>query len=159
MATWRRCPKSVFYRRSAVDSRFDKAKESFDKAYVDPVDMVLVRTIPFQGDQVTVLRWQVTSIDPNSFDELVTEEDQLLLAWAKRVTTEAGVEGGLSRSQSEALLADIDVDPHVRDQMLDAIERFVNLSPPDATLLLQRKVPRNRSAVDGILFHYGVGPC
>lgn len=159
MATWRRCQKSPFYRRAAVDSRFDKAKEGFDKAYVDPVDLVLVRTMPWREDMVTVLRWQVTSIDHRSFDDLVTEEDELLLAWAERVTAEAGTEGGLSRSQKEAILSDIDVDSHSRDRLLDAIEHFVNLSPPDATELVQQKVPRNKTAVDGLLFHYGVGLC
>lgn len=159
MATWRRCPKSSFYRRSALDSRFDKTKEGFDRAYIDPVDMVLVRTMPYRENEVTVMRWQVTSIDPGSFDDLVTDEDQLLIAWADRVTAEAGAEGGLSRSQREALFQDIDVDAHERDRLLDAIEHFVNMSPPGSTSLAQHKIPRNKGAVDGLLFHYGVGPC
>lgn len=160
MATWRRCPKGPFYHRAAHGERFDKRLNAFDKAYVDPIELVLVRTIPYREDQVTVLRWRVEELDADIFGDLVTEEDKLLLAWAERVVDAIdGPDGSISKGRKEALFADLDVDGHSRDLLLDAVEHLVNASPPAATSLIQKKIPRSDEAVRGLLFHFGVGPC
>lgn len=157
MATWRRCEKSSFYRRASYTKRYDKRIEALDKTYVDPVDLIVIHTIP-GDDSVAVLKWRVISLDDiGAFELLHPAEIEILLSWAKRV--EAEMDGGISRRQKDALLADLDVDLEARDSLLSAVERFVFMSPPEAIDSTQREVPRNTNAVDGLLFHWGVGPC
>jgi hypothetical protein len=106
---------------------------------------------------VTVLKWRILEMEVKIFDDLDAGKAALLMAWAERVSRE--MEGGISKSQKEALLSDLDVDSHSRDILLDAVEHFVIASPAEATSIIQQRIPRDRRAVDGLLFHFGVGPC
>ncbi len=163
MATWRRCLKSPYYKRVTRDGRFDKRAEAFDAAYVDPVDLILVRTLPWHFDDprersVTVLKWRILSVDEAVYLEGLSDEQAVLMEfWAERVTEAMG--GGMSREKKAILLEDLEVDLHERDLLLDAIENFVNMAPPEDTRMDHRKVPATREAVDGLLFHFGVGIC
>lgn len=152
MAIWQRCEKSVFYRR--VQSR---DPEIYNQAYVDPVDLILIRTIPWYSDKVTILKWQILEMEVGIFDDLEPGKAALILAWAERVSAE--MDGGISRRQKETLLEDLDVDSHARDILLDAVLNFVDASPAEATALVQHKIPRSVQAIEGFLFHWGVGPC
>lgn len=158
MATWQRCPKSPFYRRLGRE-HYDKRLETFDRVYVDPVDYVVVRTIPWREDSVEVLWWQVSEISQQAYDELREDQAKLLESWAARVrgAWDAGQE--ISKHQKDALFGDLDIDLVERDRLLDAVEFFVNVSPPEATNFLEIKVPRTPYAVSGVLFNLGVGPC
>lgn len=158
MGTWSRCPKSFFYRKTYREGWIDQRVASFDRSYVDPVDLVLVRTVPWRKDQVHVLHWRIVEINEKSFLDLAEEPAAIIMAWSERIMKEE-TEDRMSRKKKEGLLDDLDVDPYERDRLLDAIAVFVNVSPPEVTSLLQKKVPRNDDAVGSLLFHFGVGPC
>jgi hypothetical protein len=154
--SWRRCPKSSFYRRPGYAQRVDKRAAALDSAYVDPVDFILVHTIP-GDDGVHVIKWRVIDPDPRAFAELEPLEKEIILAWSERIQDEMA--GEISWERKENLLGDLDVDYVERDMLLGVVERFAFLSPLDSTAVVQAKVPKNPKAVSGILFHYGVGPC
>lgn len=160
MATlnWHRCLKSTFYRRAGLTKRLDHRKNSFDKAYVDPIDLVMIHTVP--GDSsVDVLRWQVESFTEESMSDLTPPDHSLLLSWSERVAKEMEDETEETWGRrKEALLDNLDVDAEARDQLLSAIERFVFGLEADTTFRQQR-VPQSDEALKGILFHFGVGPC
>jgi hypothetical protein len=165
VATWVRCPKTSFYRRASADRDwFDKKARRFDRAYVDPIDLVLVRALPWQEKEVQVLRWRVTELDfPTCQESMRRDQIEVMTAWAERVVelvTLADVEGGKIPAEARrAVLADLDVDAASRDELLDAIEIFVNVSPPKSTELALRKTLRTDEALSAVLFLFGVGPC
>lgn len=157
MATWKRCEKSPFYRRASYTKRFDKILEALDGAYVDPIDLVAIHTIP-GDDSVLALKWRITRWDgAASFETAHPLEVEALSAWTRRVAAE--MDGGISKKAREALLADLDVDLALRELLLGAVERFVFMAPDEISSFSQIEVPRNREALEGLLFHWGVGPC
>lgn len=158
MATWRRCDKSSFYRKEGHPNYGpDKRAAALDRTYVDPVDLIVVRTIPWYKDLVTVLKWRIIQLEIGISDDLERGEAELLAAWTERVLSE--MDGGIHKTKKGVLLGDLDVDVEARDTLLSAVERFVDTSPAEATSLVQQRVPENDEAVKGLLFHFGVGPC
>lgn len=159
MGVWRRCPEGFFYRRVSRDlKRYDRKTDSFDRLYVDPIDLTLIRTIPWRGTHVQVLRWWITALDPSTFLEILnSDQAQVLEAWSERIVHSIDPHSG--QADKRMLLEDLDVDAAARDQLLDAVEFFVNVSPPRSTALTQIKIPRSDQALEGALLGSDVGRC
>lgn len=155
MKPWRRCPGSSFYKQLSSRDYYDKRLQSIDAAYVDPVDLVLVRTLPWREDQVQVLMWQLRDINEKAFFDMEDEQSDLLSSWSQRVARD--MQAG--PAAKAVLIEDLDVDPHSRDLLLDAIELLVNLSPPQDTYLKQLKIPRKGDFLKGALLFFGIKAC
>lgn len=155
MKPWRRCPDSSFYKQGSSRDYYDKRVAFFDAAYVDPIDYILVRTIPWREDYVQILMWQIRDINEKALMGMADEQVNLMMSWSERVTREMA----RGPDVKEVLLEDLDVDLHSRDLLLDTIELFINVSPPQDTHFRQTKVLRNRKALEEALRLLGVGAC
>lgn len=165
MGTWKRCPKTFFYLKTTRDARIDKRAESFDRAYVDPIDFILVRSMPWrlsEPDQrgIAVIRWMVRNFEAGERGgDLDEDESRVLGEWAWKIVTRLGGGVKFDRVQKHAMLADLDVDAFERDRLLDAIEHLVIVAPPEDMTMDQYKVPPTREALAGLLFTFGIASC
>lgn len=146
---WRRCGTSAYYQD------LDQPSE-LHSAYLDPVDLVLVRTAPRRDGSMAVSRRQLVEFSVEAIPEhFVAATARRIDAWFDRISRQA--EQAALRWKT-SVLADLDVDPFERDSLLDSLEVLVDLNLGRVEVD-QLQVPRAPGAVAKALSSMGVPRC
>jgi len=150
MGEWRRCLDVPFYRGLGEEI------SQFHSAYLDPVDLVLVRTAPRRIGDVVVSRRQVLNVDLASVREnFMAATADRIEAWVLMVTEASKLD---LPGWRESALSDLDVDTFERDQLLDSLEVMTELSFTPVAVTY-RKVPQNLRALSNAIHALGIGIC
>lgn len=147
---WRRCAMCCFYRNLEEDV------SPFHSAFVDPIEMALVRVTPRGSNEIALVRRIVAEIPQGYFEEnFVPATAARLEAWARRVADGAR---GDRPGWRQSILSDLDIDVYERDELLDSIEVLIELAPTPVRVETVR-VPRDPEALWRAIFDMGVGVC
>jgi hypothetical protein len=147
---WRRCGNSLFYASE------DNADSPLQSIFLDPIDLILIRTYPRRDGSVSVRRRQLTDFAMSSIREtFIPDTARLIDSWLVRVAED--VESGDPQWKSK-ILADLDVDHVERDFLLDALEIMVDLNLGNVEVEVVN-VPRNPGAILKALMAMGVPVC
>jgi len=150
MGEWRRCMDSGFYKN------LDEGPSEFHAAFLDPVDLILVRTSPRRDGSVGVSRRQVLNVDiPAVFDNFIRATAERMEAWILMVHEASRLE---LPGWKDSLLADLDVDVFERNQLLDSLEVMSELNFTPVAISTQR-VPRDLRALSRAVHEFGIGIC
>ncbi len=147
---WTRCGSSAFYKDQ------DEGPTRFHTAFLDPVDLVLIRTKPLAGGGVLLWRMQLLdfSIDavPKAFVERTARR---IDAWFDRISNQAEQ---MALRWKSGVLADLDVDEAERDDLLDSLKVMVDLKI-GRTDVARVDLPKSMPEVEKALHSYGVPAC
>lgn len=150
MGEWRRCLDTPFYKN------LDEGPSEFHAAFMDPVDLILVRTAPRRDGTVSVWRRQVLDVDPDSLREnFMKATAERMEAWVMMVAEASRLD--LPGWKTSAM-DDLDVDTVERDQLLDSLEVMTELSFTPVGITY-RRVPQNLQALSRAVQEFGIGIC
>ena len=150
MGEWRRCMDTPFYKG------LDEEISEFHSAYLDPVDLVLVRTAPRGAGDVVVSRRQVLNVNlPAVFENFMERSAQRIEAWVLMVSeaSKLGLPGW-----KDSIMADLDVDVVERNELLDSLEVMSELGFTPVSLHAER-IPRDLRALSRAIHGLGIGIC
>ncbi len=147
---WRRCGSSPFYKD------LDEGPTQFHTAFLDPVDLVLIRTKPLSGGGALLWRMQLLDFAIEAVPQHFAERTARRIdAWFERISDQAEQ---AAIGFKTAMLADLDVDEAERDDLLDSLKVMVDLRI-GRTDVARVNLPRSLGEIEKTLRSYGVPAC
>lgn len=169
LAYWERCGESHYYRHR--DEEASKRRmpyfrpqggEEFSRLFLNPIDLVQVRTARERDGDLSVVRYAVKEVDESMFVSLSEESRQQVYAWFRRVVDYASSGIGDPNSRwKESILSDLDIDTETRGSLLDALDYvFLTIDQDRCDIGVEVFRVKNQSeALPKILSQFGIPLC